>query len=121
VAESHRDRMLAITQELRDQGVGAYTSAPPLFRLAWRLGLRIRPPLYQSFVKLSFGAGVWFTIVWGLGTWLMFWRTEGVEASHALVGAALTGTAFGLSMGTYYRWKASRLRLPRLDSTIAND
>jgi membrane associated rhomboid family serine protease len=121
MTDAFRDRMLAITRELREQGVGAYTSAPPLFRVAWRLGLRIRPPLYQPFGKLAFGAGAWFTIAWGLVMWLTLWRTEGVKASNALVAAALTGAIFGLSMGAYYRWKASRLRLPTLDSTIAND
>jgi hypothetical protein len=117
--EDYRHRMLAITDELRAQRVGAYTSAPPIYRLAWLLGLRIRPPLYQSFATLALGMGTWFAIVFALTMWFLFWRVEGISVGRALVGVLFTGVFFGLGMAGYYRWRAGRLQLPPLDGQSA--
>ncbi|CAN5191324.1 hypothetical protein BH23GEM2_BH23GEM2_23140 [soil metagenome] len=65
----YRRRMLAITDELHTKGVGRYTSAPPIFRLAWRLGYDVKPPLYQSFSAIAISGAVWFAVVWGLFAW----------------------------------------------------
>lgn len=115
MSDGYRQRMLAIADELRAQRVGPYTSAPPIYRLAWMLGLHIRPPLYQSFASLALGMGAWFGIVWGSLMWLLFWRGEEMSVTGALVGALVAGVFFGLSMASYYRWKAGRLQLPPLD------
>ena len=115
MTDGYRERMLAITEELRGQGVGAYTSAPPIYRLAWRSGLRVRPPLYQPFAAPAVGTGIGFAVAWGLAMWLLFWRTEGFGVTNVLVRAVVTGTVYGVSLAFYYRWKASKLRLPALD------
>jgi len=112
--------MLAITEELRGQGVGAYTSAPPLYRLAWRSGLRVRPPLYQPFAALAVGTGIWFAVAGGLAMWLLSWRAEGLGVTNVLVRAVVTGTVFGLSLAFYYRWKASKLRCPHSTPRLAD-
>jgi hypothetical protein len=116
MSDDYRQRMLDIADELRAQRVGPYTSAPPMYRLAWMLGLHVRPPFYQSFGMLALGMGAWFGIVWGCLMWFVFWRGEGRSVTRALVGATFAGVFFGLAMGGYYRWKASRLRLPPLHS-----
>ncbi|MEJ7759046.1 MAG: DUF6404 family protein [Gemmatimonadaceae bacterium] len=115
LTDAYRERMLAITEELRVQGVRTYTSAPPMYRLAWRAGLRVRPPLYQPFAALAVGIGIGFAVVWGLVMWLLFWRAESFGLTNVLVRAVVTGTVYGVSLAFYYRWKASKLRLPPLD------
>lgn len=113
--DDYRQRMHAIADELRAQRVRPYTFAPPIYRLAWILGLHIRPPLYQSFATLALGMGAGFGIGWGLFTWYLFWHGEGLSVTGVLAGSLFAGVFFGLTMAGYYRWKASRLQLPQLD------
>ena len=115
MSDDYRERMLAITDALRAQRVGAYTSAPPIYRLAWRVGLRLRPPLYQAFGVLALGMGIWFGVMWGLLMWFWLWRFEQRSIAGAVVASLVAGTFFGLTMAAYYRRRASRLRLPALD------
>jgi membrane associated rhomboid family serine protease len=104
-----------MVEELAAQGVGRSTSAPPAYRLAWRLGLRVRPPLYQSFAALVVGMGALFGVLWGLFMWVIFWRPDGHSPTSAIVTALVTGALFGLLIALFYRWKARSLRLPRID------
>jgi hypothetical protein len=113
--DDYRNRMLAITELLRAQRVGPYTSAPPIYRLAWRLGLHVRPPLYQSFTPLALGMGALFGPLWGLLMWLSEWRGQARAIPLALVSTLLAGIIFGVTMAGYYRWKARHVRLPPLD------
>jgi hypothetical protein len=114
MSDEYRERMLAIVDQLRAQRVNPYTSAPPFYRLAWLLGLHIRPPLYQTFASLALCMGVSFGIAWGLMMWLLFWRSEGPSIIVAFVASLFAAVLFGLTMASYYRWKAARLRLPPL-------
>lgn len=111
--------MLAIADELRAQRVGLYTSAPPIYRLAWTLGFHIRPPLYQSFAALALGMGTWFGVTWGLVMWILPWRDEGRSVISMLVLSLFAGVFFGLAMAGYYRWKAAHLELPPLERDSA--
>ena len=119
MSNDYRERMLAVTDELRAQRVGPYTSAPPVYRLAWMLGLHIRPPLYQSFASLALTTGACFGIGWGLLMWLFAWRGEGRSITYALVSSLFMGVFFGLATASYYRWRAGRLQLPPLDGRAA--
>jgi hypothetical protein len=119
MSNDYRQRMLAIADELRAQRVGPYTSAPPVYRLAWMLGFHVRPPLYQSFTSLALGMGIWFSVVWGLLMWFLFWRAEGGSISRTLVGSLFAGVLFGLAMASYYRWKAAHVQLPPLEGGSA--
>ncbi|EQD35935.1 conserved hypothetical protein, membrane [mine drainage metagenome] len=113
--DDYRQRMLAIADELRAQRVSAYTFAPPIYRLAWMLGLHIRPPLYQSFATLALGMGAGFGIPYGLCMWFLFWQGEGLTATRVLIASLSAGVFFGLAMASIYKWKAGRLQLPQLD------
>jgi hypothetical protein len=112
---NYRERMLRITDELAAQGVGRSTSAPPYYRLAWRLGLRTRPPLYQSFAALALGMGASFAVLTGLLMWLLFRVPEGLSVTRVLGLILAAGAVFGLTMASYFRWKARTLQLPPLD------
>jgi hypothetical protein len=114
MSDDYRQRMLAITEELRAQNVGPYTSAPPAYRLAWLLGLHVRPPLYQTFASLALETGVSFGVLFGLTMWFLVDRGEGSTIIGALIGSAIAGIGFGLIMAGFYRRKSARLRLPPL-------
>ena len=59
MSTSYRQRMLDIAASLKTQGVNPMTSAPPLYRLAWLCGIRVRPPFYQSFLSVAFSMGAY--------------------------------------------------------------
>lgn len=107
---THREKIKHYIKDLRSRGVGKYTIAPPLYRLLWRLGWQVRPPLFQSFIVLFLLTGTFFGIFYGLFTWLIAWGSIHLNAlflSHVLMVSVLSG--FG--MATYYRWKARSLEL----------
>jgi hypothetical protein len=99
-------------EQLQKQGVKANTSAPPLFRLMWSLGVGVRPPLNQSFLMNTLFMGLYFGIFWGLFMWLFQWRKWHLSAFSAVMFAAGAGLLFGVTMATYYRWKSRRVNVP---------
>jgi hypothetical protein len=106
---THREKVEMLIADLGKRGVSAYTVAPPMFRALRAMGLRIRPPLYLGFFSLTLLMGIYFGPIWGLLMWLFWWR----PAPQILAIVSLTaGAFFGLSMATYYRWKAKHLNLP---------
>lgn len=109
---THRQKVECLIVDLGRRGVGAYTVAPPLFRLLWLLGLEVPPPLFLGFGKLTLGMGVPFGLFWGAFMWLVQWRTESVSVEAAALASVAVVVFFGLSMAAYYRWKAKRLGLP---------
>ena len=112
--DDYRSRMLEIVEQLHAQGVGRYTSAPPAYRLAWRLGVRVRPPIYQSFSTAALQMGVGFAVGWGVLMWVLFWRAEQYSLLLMVAMSLGAGAGFGLSMASYFRWKRKGLRLPPL-------
>ncbi len=109
----HRGRVEAYVDEMADLGIATYTSAPPLFRLLWAIGLEIPPPLFLAALPLTLIAGSMFAVFWGLGMWLAVWRSSyGLPAWLVLGVAVLAGLLFGACLAAYYRWKARSLSLP---------
>jgi hypothetical protein len=118
-AASHADRRQKVERliaDLRQRGVSPYTAAPPLFRLAWALGLDVPPPLFLGFLPLTLLMGAFFGAFWGAFLWLLQWGAWHMPLGLVVLAAACTGLAFGLSMASYYHWKAARLRLPPWES-----
>ena len=112
----HRKKVERLIADLGKKGVSPYTVAPPIFRLLWALGLEVPPPFFLGFLTLTLVAGVFFGIFWGAFMWLLQWQAWQMPLGAAALVAASAGLVFGLSMAAYYRWKASRLRLPPWDS-----
>jgi hypothetical protein len=111
----HREKVERLITDLGKQGVSPYTVAPPFFRLLWALRLNVPPPFFLGFLPLTLLMGVFFGIFWGAFMWLLQWQAWQMPLRVAVLAAATAGLAFGLSMAAYYRWKASRLRLPPWD------
>jgi hypothetical protein len=62
---AHRQKVERLVADLRQRGVSPYTVAPPLFRLAWALGLAVPPPLFLGFGPLALLMGGFFGAFWG--------------------------------------------------------
>ena len=115
---THTDKVALFRDEMETKGVSAWTSAPPVYRLCWRFGVRVRPPHFQGFLLQTILFGVYFGVVWGVAMWFILWRWVMSPSSLPWlpVGSAFgAGLFFGLSMATYFRWQARRLGLPSWD------
>ena len=109
----HAATVDAYIAEMAQLGVGTYTAAPPFFRLFWGMGLRVPPPLFMAYAPLALITGSIFAVFWGVGMWLIVWRTHSDMSTWlALVVSAFAGLLFGLGMASYYRSKARNLPLP---------
>ena len=86
--------------------------APPLRRLLWKLGAKIPPSHFQSFMANFVSAGVWFAAFWGLSMWFAWWRSHGMSVERAFTGSIFAGVLFGLWSAAYYRYGARKQRIP---------
>jgi hypothetical protein len=69
---THREQVDAAVADLLARGVRKASAAPPAYRLAWRLGLPVRPPHYQTFLGHVFTVGS-FTLVAAVAFVLAAW------------------------------------------------
>ena len=114
---NNQDKVDKLIVELGDQGYSEFTVAPPVFRVLWKLGIAIPPPLFMSFWSILGLMGFVFAIVFGIfvallltAMWLM--GIENVPIMQALVATLCAGLLFGAIMATYFRYQARKLRLP---------
>ena len=105
------ERMHAHLSEL---GLKEAAFAPPLYRLLWRLGIEVPPPLFSSFASIAMIQGALFGIGWGALMWFAFWSRQNVAFPWQLAVAAalLAALLFGLFMAAMVRRQARRLGLP---------
>jgi apolipoprotein N-acyltransferase len=99
-------------------GVRPSDAAPPFYRLAWRLGLGLRPPLYAGFAVNALVMGGFYGVSMGvLGLlWAMSrpgWRPALVLPVLGL--ACVAGAVFGVLMAGLMRRRARRAGLPSWD------
>jgi len=117
---NHRKKVDGLIAELEKRGISGQTVAPPLFRLLWKYGIDIPPPLFMSFCGNAALMGILFAIPFGalaaafiVPMW--FLMPEKTLAIPALFATLLAGFLFGLAMATYNRYKAKHLQLPAWD------
>ncbi|NIF21472.1 DUF6404 family protein [Candidatus Pantoea multigeneris] len=91
---------------------GVRNSEPFLYRLLWRLGVHIPPPLFAPFALEVLLFGLFFALGWGMTMWWMDWQHRGILPLAAVLISLLTGLLFGLAMaGMQWRTK-KRKKLP---------
>lgn len=115
---THDEKVAFLLDDLARKGIGRYTVAPPIYRLLWRLGIEVKPPLFASFLSLVAITGVGYGVLLGLFMWFFVWQSS--PLSDVAGTAALAGVLFGLFMGLYYRWRARKLGLSRWEDYPAS-
>lgn len=108
---SFEKRKEAAIQELKESGIWKSNSMPPALLILWKLGVRARPPHYNSFLENALVMGLWFAAAWGALMWLFQWRNLGLPASGALASALVAGIFFGVAMAAYYKSSARKHQL----------
>jgi hypothetical protein len=109
---THAEKLERMRKHMAALGVSPGTAAPPLWRLLWRMGLEVPPPLFLGFWPLALAMGAGFGMVWGGFMWLALWSHQGLPSWLAVGAAAGAGAMFGLSMAAVFRYFARRYKLP---------
>lgn len=109
--ETFSSKIARMRKDLAARGVSPTLAAPPVWRIAWRLGWNWTPPLFRSFWvnALIFGS-VW-VVLWPIVMTCL--PIPSVPHAGAAVGAVVLGGAFfGLMMACVAHVQRKRLRLP---------
>jgi hypothetical protein len=99
-------------QHMAAAGVSKFAAFPPLWRILWRFGIKIPPPVFLGFLPNALIFGGFFGLFFGFGTWLL--HSLGVIDSPALSApwlASVVGVPFGLAMAYEQRTLASKHNL----------
>lgn len=91
---------------------------PPITRLLRRMGFKVLPPHFYSFLYIAIFAGIYFTMAWGLFMWLFFWSGEGLPWGNIASKAILGGFLFGIGMAAYYAYGRKRYKLPAWNNLL---
>lgn len=97
------EQIEAYIEELGMQGVDRSKAVPPLYRLLWKLGVPVNPPLSQSFLSVAMVHGFYFGPLWALGMWFFMLRDGPNAFAVTLFAMLLAGTLFGAIAGFKYR------------------
>jgi hypothetical protein len=109
---THTEMFNRIAADMRARGLPAGTAVPPVWKLLWRLGIRMPPPLFLGFWSNALLLGVIFGALWGMVMWLLIWSAQGMPVAWALSGALLAAVLFGVTMAAVMRYFARRHALP---------
>ncbi|GAB3513889.1 DUF6404 family protein [Pseudoxanthomonas daejeonensis] len=92
-------------------GINRWQAAPPLHRLAWRLGIPLAPPLCMSFAGLTLLFGGMFGLAMYFVLNAPYWSP--IESPMAtVVGAIVGGVLYGLAMAAVFKSQQRNSRFP---------
>lgn len=106
-------RREAALRLMASTGIWRSNYAPPLVRLAWRLGWDLPLPHFLPAWQVVLGFGVYFGVAFTGLMWLMLGRSEGWAADRLASMALVAGALFGVSMALYYAHGRRKNALPR--------
>lgn len=112
IPEQYPPRVRIALQHLDAAGVKRSMSAPLLYRLFWRMGLAVAPPVLSGFLANLVSSSVWFGVGWGGLMWLLIGRNSGMPALAMGAAALLAGVLFGLCMALLLFFQRQRFGLP---------
>lgn len=103
---THEEKIRHFIADMDNKGVARRNSAPPLYRLLWRMGVRVPPPLFAPTWVVFISGSVFGGVFYGVFMWLLLWRAQNLPP----FGGVLASGAFGISMGAYMSWYFGRQR-----------
>lgn len=106
---THQEKLEALYTHADSLGLSRASVAPPAWRLMWRFGWEVPPPMFLGFWPLALGSGFAFGTLWGLAMALMSLYTPLYISWKA---SALAGACFGLMFAAFMRVRVVRYNLP---------
>ena len=109
---THQEKLEEMYRHMAILRVSRLTAAPPAWRLLWRFGVEVPPPLFAPFMPSALAMGAFFGLFWGLFMWAFLWARQGMPVSLMVATALTAGALFGFIMATYFRHLARKHKLP---------
>lgn len=107
--EEKKERAIAIMESKK---MWSSNYAPPLLRLAWKMGVRIPPLPFAPFWQVALLMGVPVGTIWGLLMWFFTWKDTEMLPIDAIVRSFYFDIFFGISMAIYHLWRKVANELP---------
>ena len=105
------EKVNLLISELTAKGVKKGTIAPRLWRWFWKMGWKIRPPLFLSFCTIAVIQGTYFGVFLGFFMWLFFLRSEDQSVLPHVIANIVAGGLFGVLTAIYCVIKRRKLGL----------
>ncbi|MFA7332519.1 MAG: DUF6404 family protein [Candidatus Delongbacteria bacterium] len=109
---THAEKVEHFRRDLESRGLNPASAAPPMCRLAWRIGWNLRPPQFLSFRHWFLSSGGYFAAFMFAFPWLVRGPLIQGGVLQVALQALLAGVLFGLTMAFINRRKARNLHLP---------
>lgn len=114
---THSEKVMAMREDFISLGINPSTGTPFFWRVLWRLGFKIPPPLFMSFRSVAWTVGGFCAVFWGLFMLLPFpWAPANLDWRVRLIilvpFATAFGAFFGLRTAKYCRSVAQKYGLP---------
>lgn len=93
-------------------GLSHRNAIPPMYSIYWRLGIRLKPPHFQSFVGNMMTTGLPFAFA-ALGVYMMQTGRDRFSPAQAAIVFCVSLFLTGIASATYYEVSRRRSRLPR--------
>ncbi|WP_437357683.1 DUF6404 family protein [Inquilinus limosus] len=90
-----------------------HKAIPSIYRLLWRIGVKVPPPHFATLWQNICLEGVPFGVIWGFFIWLILWRNDERYAWAIVLAPAVAGFLFGTIMASRYRSEARTHAFPR--------
>ncbi|GHB70977.1 hypothetical protein GCM10008107_20580 [Psychrosphaera saromensis] len=110
---SYQSKLEKAQAELAQTDMREANYNPPIFVLLRKLGLKIRPVHYNTFIKNFAFLATFFGLIWGLLMWFTTWSTERLPIFNVVGTSIFSGLLFGLIMSLYYRKSAAKHKLSK--------
>ena len=109
-------RKLEALRLLQATGIRPSNFAPPAVHLAWRLGIRARPPHFAPFWSTAAVTGISFGLLWSILMWLLVWEASSSSLAAVAIGSGTATVLFGFAMASYYAYGRRKNDLPSWQS-----
>lgn len=96
-------RLEAATRELEMAGIGKSRAFPLWVRFCKAIGLNMRPPHYDGFIRSALSNGAAFAVFWGIGMYFLRWSDHGPLVKDMLGVSLGAGILFGLCLAGFYK------------------
>lgn len=97
----HLEKHTKAMDELQQSGIWKRSYLPPYYKLSMKLGIKGRPPHYNSFLTNVVQLSVFVGLFCALVMYFLF-KSKGVAMLDIFSTSATIGTLIGLVMGAYY-------------------
>jgi hypothetical protein len=112
LAMNHTNKVKHLLYELTEKGYNAIWVAPPFFRVLWKLGIKLPPPIFLHPLVNILIVGTYYTFGWAIIIWTVHWRYHHPSISTVVMVSVLAGLITGALYAQIVRWRARTLGLP---------